>query len=162
MSQEKLSHMYSVRLGSASSKVLHSCGRTHLVFLILSRGESSLFRHYTLIVLSSLIWSRTTGLSLLAIYLDLMLFAFFFFNFNSIDFENSTVICGEDAAIGSKETRQMFPDSRCRNQSWIPNSGGPYPAVVTDGQDGWKGGAGGVGANVIRKNGKKNRRLVRG
>lgn len=62
----------------------------------------------------------------------------------------STVICGEDLAIGSKEARQMFPDPRCRTQQlWIPNGGLLLPV---DGQDGWS--SAGVGANVIRKEGK--------
>lgn len=64
---------------------------------------------------------------------------------------NSTVICGEDTAIGSKEARQMFPTSKCRNQSWMPIGASfvlpteePGPAGVN---------------NVLRKSSKRNRRL---
>lgn len=73
----------------------------------------------------------------------------------------STVICGEDLAISSKEARQMFPDARCRNQLWMPNGsgggGGLLLPVTVEAQDGWPaGGVGGVGANtLIRKEGKK-------
>ena len=63
----------------------------------------------------------------------------------------STVICGEDTAIGSKEARQMFPTSKCRNQSWMPIGASfvlpteePGPAGVN---------------NVLRKSGKRSRRL---
>ena len=60
----------------------------------------------------------------------------------------STVICGEDTAIGSKEARQMFPTSKCRHQSWMPI--GASFVLPTEGP--------GVN-NVLRKSGKRNRRL---
>nr|CAH0113682.1 unnamed protein product [Daphnia galeata] len=70
---------------------------------------------------------------------------------HNLESNSSTVICGEDTAIGSKEARQMFPTSKCRNQSWMPIGASfvlpteePGPAGVN---------------NVLRKSGKTKRRL---
>ncbi|XP_046638843.1 pancreatic lipase-related protein 2-like [Daphnia pulicaria] len=69
---------------------------------------------------------------------------------HNLESNSSTVICGEDTAINSKEARQMFPASKCRNQSRLP-LGASFVLPTED-----------TGANVLRKNGKRNRRLYLG
>ncbi|KAI9556632.1 hypothetical protein GHT06_016422 [Daphnia sinensis] len=69
---------------------------------------------------------------------------------HNLESNSSTVICGEDTPISSKESRQMFPDSKCRHQSWLPAAGSfPFPTEDT-------------GANGLRKSGKRSRRLLLG
>lgn len=62
----------------------------------------------------------------------------------------SAVICGEDTPISSKESRQMFADSKCRHQSWLP-AAGPFHFPTDE-----------TGANGLRKSGKRSRRLQLG